>query len=329
MNVERNGGGAMKLGLRAHLLFAVAIAAWSIGATAQPAIARFELIAGDRQIVIDTQVPPKSYVVRALDAGGLPVANAPLKVGPTGYSGPFLLDEFRFPGFNARILSYGSFGVPDPQYFGVTDADGFATVRGEYAQFPSSAFVYGVRPTATSDVQKFFSVILLKAQPAGTPSVVVEYFNSVYGHYFNTILQAEIDALERGSFAGWTRSTGSFAAWATAADAPPGAVPVCRFFSSQYTSHFYTADPDECNTVIAKWPDVWTLETREAFYIYTPDKVDGACAMGLQPVWRMYNNRPDPNHRYITDRTLRDHMTGAGWLAEGYGPESVMLCVPA
>lgn len=298
-------------------------------ANAESPIARIDLVAGDRQIAVNTQDPPRPYAVRALDADGRPVAHAVLRVGPVAFGGPFLIDEFGFAGFNAAIHCHTCVGVPLPGFDAVTDADGVARFGARYLDHPSSAFPYGARPADTSNVQAFFSVVLLKATPAGNPAIAVEYFNADVGHYFSTSLQGEIDALERGAFKGWKRSTGAIVVWPTSADGPPGTVPVCRFFSARYTSHFYTADPGECESVIARWPDVWTLETREAFHVLTPDKVTGACQPGMQPVYRMYNNRPDPNHRYITDRALRDRMTGAGWLAEGYGPDAVMFCVPA
>ena len=165
-------------------------------------------------------------------------------------------------------------------------------------------------------------------RPADTV-VVVEYFHPGLGHYFDTLLDAEVAALDAGRFVGWERSTGAFAAYASAGAAPPDAVPVCRFFSEAYTSHFYTASPDECDDVVRRWSDAWTLETRAAYYIQVPDKTTGACPVGTQPVHRMYSNRPIPNHRYVTDAALRDRMTGAGWRAEGYGPRAVAMCAPA
>ncbi len=150
------------------------------------------------------------------------------------------------------------------------------------------------------------------------------------GHYFNTISQAEIDALEAGKFVGWQRLTGAFIAYEAKEDAPEDAVPVCRFFSSKFTSHFYTANPAECDSVERNLSDVWALETRAAFYINVPDKLTGNCGTGLQPIHRMYNNQAMPNHRYIADAQLRDRMSGAGWIAEGYGgANAVMLCTPA
>ena len=41
-----------------------------------------------------------------------------------------------------------------------------------------------------------------------------------------------------------------------------------------------------------------------------------------------YNNRPGPNHRYITDRALRAAMEAAGWVREDYGPDAVIMCTP-
>ena len=32
-------------------------------------------------------------------------------------------------------------------------------------------------------------------------------------------------------------------------------------------------------------------------------------------VYRAFNNRPDANHRYMTDQATRDQMVGRGWLA--------------
>ena len=125
-------------------------------------------------------------------------------------------------------------------------------------------------------------------------------------------------------FAGWTREVGGFIAWPSKDAAPAGAVPVCRFFASVFTSHFYTADPVECDAVVANFPE-WQLETREAYWIVLPDKATGACGEGLMPVYRVL--KPSySNHRYVTDRVVRDTMVAAGWIAEGYGPDAVIMC---
>ncbi len=54
----------------------------------------------------------------------------------------------------------------------------------------------------------------------------------------------------------------------------------------------------------------------------------GACPAGTAPVYRVFSNRADANHRYTTDRATRDQMVGKGWLAEGDGPDLVVMCAP-
>lgn len=325
--MKRSCGSALS---RHFACIVVALASMGTAYAQSPTYSRLEIVSGDRQIAVNTVMPPNPYKVRAVDSAGNPVAGVRLFIGPENYTGwPLSLDEFGFRGFN-RTSSETSSTIP-PEYFAVTDSSGVATVRGAHHASAPAAFLI---VAASSPVfagalpQVFLSAVMAETQPAGTPTVVVEYFHNGIKHYFNTLLQNEIDRLEAGAFAGWSRSTGSFIAYASAQDAPAGTVPVCRFFSSKYTAHFYTADPTECQTVIDRWPDVWTLETRNAFYIYEPDKESGQCAPGLMPVYRLYSTRSGPNHRYVTDRSLRDVMVSAGWSAEGYGPDAVMLCTP-
>jgi hypothetical protein len=42
----------------------------------------------------------------------------------------------------------------------------------------------------------------------------------------------------------------------------------------------------------------------------------------------MFSNRPDANHRDLTDNSLRAEMVAAGYLAERDGPELVAMCAP-
>ena len=54
----------------------------------------------------------------------------------------------------------------------------------------------------------------------------------------------------------------------------------------------------------------------------------GNCPSSTQAVFRMFNNRPDANHRYTIDPAVRDAMVAKGWIAEGDGPDRVVMCVP-
>jgi hypothetical protein len=55
----------------------------------------------------------------------------------------------------------------------------------------------------------------------------------------------------------------------------------------------------------------------------------GVCPPGTVPVYRVFDNRTDANHRYMIDRALRDQMVALGWIAEGDGPDLVVMCAPA
>jgi hypothetical protein len=73
-------------------------------------------------------------------------------------------------------------------------------------------------------------------------------------------------------------------------------------------------------------------ETPDAFYISlpvtTPGPDAGACPQGTVPVYRVFNNREDANHRYMTDRVIRSEMVMRGGIAEGYGDDAVIMCAP-
>jgi len=64
------------------------------------------------------------------------------------------------------------------------------------------------------------------------------------------------------------------------------------------------------------------------FDVYPADAATGACPFETTPVYRVYNNRPDANHRYTTSLAIRDSMVQAGWIPEGYGLDAVAFCVP-
>ena len=169
---------------------------------------------------------------------------------------------------------------------------------------------------------------MLPAGPARAQTVaVVEYYDADLDHYFVGSLPVEVSALDRGQFPGWTRTGLGFRAWPQ----PFGnASPVCRFYlpPGYGNSHFYSASPAECASVRAKYPS-FNYESPGVMYVDLPDAATGACPPGDVPVYRVWNARVDTNHRYMIDRDVRAQMIAQGWIAEGYGPDQVIMCAPA
>jgi hypothetical protein len=151
----------------------------------------------------------------------------------------------------------------------------------------------------------------------GQASAAIEYVNDRLGHYFITAFPAEIAALDAGAHRGeWRRTGASF-------NVGGGSAAVCRFYGlppKGPDSHFFTVDAAECEKVMRDYA-TWTYEAH-AFSIAAP--VAGACAAGLVPVTRFYNNPAagaDMNHRYVTSAQSAAEMRGRGWIEEG-----VVMC---
>jgi hypothetical protein len=92
--------------------------------------------------------------------------------------------------------------------------------------------------------------------------------------------------------------------------------------------HFYSAWPSECTAVQQKFGDSWLLESWDVFDVYPADSITGARPFETTPVYRVYNNRPDANHRYTTSLSIRNSMAQAGWIPEGVRTERgrVLTC---
>ncbi|HEX8010919.1 MAG TPA: S8 family peptidase [Casimicrobiaceae bacterium] len=157
------------------------------------------------------------------------------------------------------------------------------------------------------------------------PVPVIEYYWAARDHYFMTAIPAEIAALDAGTFGGWVRTGQSFNAYAQ----PTGiSSRVCRFYipAPYGDSHYYSASPEECAAVQVKFP-MFLEESPGVFYVALPDLVTGACPAGSVPVYRLWNNRADTNHRYTTSLAIRSEMLAKGYLSEGYGTSGVAMCV--
>jgi glucose/arabinose dehydrogenase len=153
---------------------------------------------------------------------------------------------------------------------------------------------------------------------------VIEYYHAGLDHYFITATPAEMLALDNGVLRGWSRTGHAFPARAA-----PGAGlwELCRFYlpPGQGDSHFFSASPAECDEVAARCP-AFVREGPTGTHVALPDAAGGACPSGALPVYRIWNQRTDSNHRYTTSIAIRDQMVARGGAAEGYGPEAVAMC---
>ena len=178
-----------------------------------------------------------------------------------------------------------------------------------------------------------------RISPAPTRVTAIEYYDAALDRYFITASSAEIDALDAGR--GWQR-TGESLPVAEAVTTWFGleytydAHPVCRFYlpPGLGDSHFFSASADECAAVRARFP-AFTEETSAAFYAATPDPLTGECPAYQSidfegvfiPVYRLWSQRTNGNHRYTTSTATRDAMVAQGWLPEGAGPLGVVMCI--
>ena len=153
---------------------------------------------------------------------------------------------------------------------------------------------------------------LCAAQAADPVVFVREFVNTITGHYFMTASDTEAAGIEAGAAGpGWQSTGYEFVA------APYDAAPVCRFYAPAPTnSHFYTADPAECDFL--KTHDTGWQYEGIAFQIEVP--TNGVCGAGRTPVTRMYNNRAaalDSNHRFTIDERVVAEMRARAWVVEG------------
>lgn len=154
--------------------------------------------------------------------------------------------------------------------------------------------------------------------------IVAEYYAASLDHFFMTWLPGEIDALEAGDISGWVHTGETFKVFSTP---EAGTSPVCRFYipPDWGDSHFFGRGTTECDQTRNAHPE-FILEAARFMYLDLPSK--GACPSNTTPVYRVFNNRPDLNHRYLTDKSLRDEMLAKGWVPEGDGPDAVTMCAP-
>jgi serine protease len=162
---------------------------------------------------------------------------------------------------------------------------------------------------------------------------VVEYYHQALDHYFITALPSDISLLDGGAFPGWVRTGQSFHAYP--AQSMASLSPVCRFFipPQHGDSHFFSAASADCAFLLmaaanpASDPNFsgYIEEYAAAFYVGLPDAT-GECPAGTVPVFRLWNQRQDSNHRYTTDAATVAQMQARNYVLEGAAPNFAAMC---
>ena len=170
------------------------------------------------------------------------------------------------------------------------------------------------------------SLVLTSFPPPVAVVQVDEFFNASLQHYFITADAGEKTDLDARVHPGWTRTGQSFKAYAAGSSASGSINPVCRYYSQLSSSHFHSASAAECFAVHMQHPVDWIYESDNVFQINLPDTTTGACPVGTIPVYRLWNQRTDSNHRYTTSAAIKAQLIAAGYVAEGYGADGVAMC---
>lgn len=212
-------------------------------------------------------------------------------------------------------LAVGTFGpIPVGQYATTTSVRVFDAVNGLH------------KPCADTT-----GTLIVYADDGLSP--VIEYYYALLDHYFITQFKDEIAALDAGVHPGWVRTGQSFFAYRPAQGAGQ---PVYRYYglpSAGLDTHFFTLGFNEGDLMfLIAHASAWEPESGDAFDLDFPSVVvgdivvPGSCKQGEVPVYRLWNQRVDSNHRYTTDPAIKAQMIAKGYVAEGYGPDAIMMC---
>ena len=174
---------------------------------------------------------------------------------------------------------------------------------------------------------------VVAAISASVQNEIVEFHHKALDHYFISADPKEIADLDSGIHPGWARTGYRFPGIKTGSG-QPATSPVCRFYGkpeASIDSHFYSSKPSECNDVKEKFGDSWQFEADEVFRAYAVDGNTGKCPADTVPVYRLWNQRSDVNHRYTDQLTVYQQMVNKGYKAEGDGSpaQPVAFCMPA
>ena len=200
-----------------------------------------------------------------------------------------------------------------PPYVDTDGRSGLSDADGSGFTFTFSVSADGLTLTGTIGTDSFTLARVGSVPPAPTTAEVVEYFNASLDHYFITWIAGEIALLDAGTtIKGWLRTGKTFKTYPVA---HAGTTPVCRYYipPGKGDSHFFGRGTVECDATGQKNPS-FVLEDPQFMQMFLPNA--GNCPASTVPIYRVFSNRPDANHRYMMDKA-RARPDGGDGLASG------------
>jgi len=186
-------------------------------------------------------------------------------------------------------------------------------------------------PAMWGSAQKEYDLTVFKKVEPPAKAPLVEFYSPSRDDYFLTMDPMETQTLDNTP--GWERTGEQFFAFVlnpqifSSFGYQQGIV--ARYYglpSAGLNTHLYTfeisAEADSLS------PGAWAQEFNESFGMWQPLTSTGACPPTTVPVYRLWDGRPDAHHRWTISPEIRQEMLARGWLPEGYGPDSVIMCSP-
>lgn len=160
--------------------------------------------------------------------------------------------------------------------------------------------------------------ITLSRSDVSQAQPVYRFWSDRFQGHFYTISAAERDKVSATWPDVWSYEGPRYSAFSSQV---PGTVPLFRFWSERFRSHFYTTDPVERDRVNRLWPDVWADEG-VAYYVY-PMETDEPNTVRMARFWSPLKS----HHFYTADPIERDRVIRT-WPSPIWDYEGDMFRVP-
>lgn len=190
-----------------------------------------------------------------------------------------------------------------------------------------TATLLGVAPAAATPATSHAAIHATTADPAAQTTVYRFWSPQNQTHFYTTNVSERDQIISSYPTNIWTYEGPRFQAFSSQ---QPGTVALHRFWSPRLSGHFFTANENEKDSVIASYSrDIWTYEG-VAYYVYPSDTVEPDSI----PVARFWS--PTNQHHFYTAndqeaQVVKQQYPAHIWTYEGINfrvPASIDLAIP-